>query len=62
MAKDATTGIGEIAGLLMDELASLVLTDPLDRKLVEWILSTLSESFCLDYTIDTAEEGLLFFT
>lgn len=57
MAKDATMSVGEIAGLLMDELASLVLTEPLDQKLVEWIGEMMSETFCFDYTYDTVEEG-----
>lgn len=59
MAKDATMSVGDVAGLLMDELASLVLTDALDDKLVHWISSTMTESFVSDYVVDIDQGYLL---
>lgn len=58
MAKDSTMSVGDVSGLLMDELATLVLTDPLDEKLVNWISATMSESFVSDYVVDIDPEGL----
>jgi hypothetical protein len=34
MAKESTLSVGDVNGLLMDELASLVLMDLLDKDLV----------------------------
>ncbi len=56
MAKESTVSVGDVAGLLMDELASLVLMDLLDPDLVAWISSTMTDSFISDYIVDI-EEG-----
>jgi len=56
MAKESTVSVGDVAGLLMDELASLVLMDLLDPDLVAWISSTMTDSFISDYIVDI-EDG-----
>ena len=55
MAKQATVAVGDVAGLLMDELASLVLMDLLNKDLVAWISKTMTDSFISDYVVDVEE-------
>ena len=56
MAKQATVAVGDVAGLLMDELASLVLMDLLDKDLVAWISKTMTDSFISDYVVDVEDD------
>lgn len=52
MAKEATISVGDVAGLLMDELATLVLMNVLNPELVEWISKTMTDSFVEEYVVD----------
>ena len=56
MAKESTMSVGDVAGLLLDELASLVLSDQLDAQLVKWIANTMTDTFISDYVVDAGSE------